>query len=257
MTKLKLALAPFLVSQANSFHQAKYQRTMAPLGLLYLASHLEKLELPIEILIHDNLDDIIHFKPDIVGIASVSENFHQTQNFAKKLKNSFNPFIILGGAHFTSLPTFLPECFDAGVVGEGEIILENIIRQFLKCSIGVESIREIPGVVTRKENQLYYPGPQASIKNLNEIALPNRKKWIKSLGVPHIMSSRGCIYHCFFCSEPTLFKSYREISAEKIVEEIEDILLHYPQTQHIRFYDDIFTINRKRFQKFCELIQQK
>jgi len=255
MKPLRIALIPMLLSETRDLYQSHYQRYMTPLAPIALASYLESLELPLEILVHDKLENVLQFQPDLVGISAVSENFGFAQKIAQTLKEKINPFIIIGGPHITAWPQFLPDCFDLGVIGEGEKTLEEIVKLFLQEGPQKTLYKNIPGLVMKTEDKIFISPGRSQIENLNELPIPQRKRWVKHLGVPHIMTTRGCVYRCSFCAEPSLFKKYREFSPGHIVEEIESILQDYPETKHIRFYDDIFTVNRKRLQQLVELAQ--
>ncbi len=257
MKSLKVAIVPMLLPKNQSVFQTGYQRFMVPLGPLYLASYLESLHLPIDILVHDQIETVLNFKPDVVGFSCVSENFGYAQSIAIQLKKKMSPFTLIGGPHFTSLPRFLPDCFDVGVVGEGEIALAKIIQVFLQKDISKKHLKKIPGLVMKEEGQIIHQGRAVQVEDLNSLPLPNRKQWVYNLGVPHIMTTRGCVYRCFFCAEPTIFKSFRASSALRIVEEIENILINFPNTKHIRFYDDIFPVNKKRMRELCNLFIEK
>lgn len=258
MSHLKIAFIPMLHSQKRPLFQAAYQRFMVPLAPLNLASYLEASNLPLEILIHDDVETILNYKPDIIAISSVSENFGHAQHTAKILKTHYNPFIIVGGPHFTSFPYFLPECFDAGGIGEGEEIMKGLIEAYLQSDLNTNSLEKVNGIVFRKnDGKLHFTPPVKGIENLDSLPIPQREKWVKHLGVPHIMTTRGCVYRCFFCAEPVIFKKYRENSAERITNEVECLLKHYPDTKHIRFFDDIFPVNRKRLRQLAELFEKK
>lgn len=257
MTSLRIAIIPALLSEDRSQFQATYQRFMVPLGPLYLASYLSSLDLPLEILVHDQLKEVLKFKPQIVGISCVSENFGFAQELAQKIKAETGAFIVLGGPHITCLPHFLPHCFDLGVIGDGELVLEQIVRAYLKDGKDSKAFQNIPGVVWREgEDVKICPGRQ-SIQNLDALPPLNRRRWVEHIGVPHLMTTRGCVYRCFFCAEPEIFKSFHQASPAKVVLEIEEILTQFPERNHIRIYDDIFPVNKKRLREIVELIEEK
>lgn len=248
---------PMLLTHDRSSYQAAYQRFMIPLGPICLASYIDSLNLPIKIIVHDDLETVLKFKPDIIGLSCVSENFGFAQRSAQKIKEKSKSFIIIGGPHFTSLPTFLPDCFDAGVIGEGEIALEQIIKSFIEKGVSKESIKDIPGVVLKIDNNLISNPRSPQIKNLDSLPIPNRRKWAKEIGVAHMVTTRGCVYRCFFCAEPVIYSSFRAFSASRVVKEIENILENFPNVNHIRFYDDIFPVNKARMREICDLIEKK
>lgn len=89
---------------------------LPPLGLAYIASYLQKHSSSVKVRVFINSNDIIGrlqgWKPDIVGISSVTQNFNLAINLGKEIKSRFNVPIIVGGHHITALPHTLPDCFD-------------------------------------------------------------------------------------------------------------------------------------------------
>jgi len=257
MSRLKVAIVPMLLTEDRSLYQATYQRFMVPLGPIALASYLESLDLPLEILVHDHIETILRFKPDVVGLSSVSENFGYAQQVARLLKEKANPFILVGGPHFTSLPEFLPECFDLGVVGEGEKTFEQVLRILLSEGHSKKHFMNIPGVVFKDDGKTIATGKAPQVQNLDALPLPDRKRWVNAQGVPHIMTTRGCVYRCFFCAEPSIFKGFRQASPARILREVEFLSEQFPAVSHIRFYDDIFPVNKKRLRELCQLFEER
>ena len=69
------------------------------------------------------------------------------------------------------------------------------------------------------------------------------------------MSSRGCPFECEFCSNLVFGQSYRERSAENVVDEIEEALaLGY---ERVSFADDVFTLNARRVLAICAEIRRR
>ena len=70
-----------------------------------------------------------------------------------------------------------------------------------------------------------------------------------------VMSTRGCPYHCEFCSNVVFGGSYRERSPKNVVDEIELALgLGYDR---ISFADDVFTMKPSRVIEICKEIQSR
>jgi anaerobic magnesium-protoporphyrin IX monomethyl ester cyclase len=70
-----------------------------------------------------------------------------------------------------------------------------------------------------------------------------------------VMSTRGCPFHCEFCSNVVFGGSYRERSPENVVDEIEEALaLGYDR---IAFADDVFTLNRRQVMAVCTEIKKR
>jgi len=69
------------------------------------------------------------------------------------------------------------------------------------------------------------------------------------------MSTRGCPYRCEFCSNVVFGGSYRERSAQNVVDEIEAALaLGYDR---ISFADDVFTMKKDRVVRVCQEIRRR
>ena len=71
-----------------------------------------------------------------------------------------------------------------------------------------------------------------------------------------MLTSRGCPYKCIFCSKSVFGSKLRCKSPEKIVDEIE-YLKEYYKIKEIAFYDDIFTINKKRTLQFIKELEKR
>jgi anaerobic magnesium-protoporphyrin IX monomethyl ester cyclase len=70
-----------------------------------------------------------------------------------------------------------------------------------------------------------------------------------------VMSTRGCPFHCEFCSNVIYGGTYRERSPSNVVDEIEKALaLGYDR---ISFADDVFTLNGRRVVEICHEIRRR
>ena len=129
-----------------------------PLGLLYLASSLEKEGHKVHIIdgepnllsVSQIVSRIIEINPDVVGISSTTPEFHLAKEIAKQIK-AFNSNIItiIGGAHVSALPDeSLNEDIDYIVVGEGEHSIVRILKdkpkeRIIKSPI-IENLDSLP-----------------------------------------------------------------------------------------------------------------
>ena len=69
------------------------------------------------------------------------------------------------------------------------------------------------------------------------------------------MSTRGCPFRCEFCSNVVFGGSFRERSADNVVDEVEEALrLGY---ERISFADDVFTMNKERVVGICREIRRR
>src|SRR3989338_5093239 len=188
---MKLLLAE-AVNEASAI-QTKY----ASLGLGYLVACLQdklKRNLIIKIAGADTIAEINNFKPDVVGLSSVSQNFSR----AKKIAAYCQPKgikVIIGKSHITALPMSLDKNMDVGIIGEGEETFSEIILLLLENKFIKEELYKIKGIVFHDSDRIVRTAERALIENLDSLPFPDRR----SLGLKpgdnfYLFSSRGCPY---------------------------------------------------------------
>jgi magnesium-protoporphyrin IX monomethyl ester (oxidative) cyclase len=192
----------------------------------------------------------------VVGLSCVSQNFGHAQSHARRLKEETGCFVLLGGPHITNMPNEFPECFDLGFIGEGEVSLTQVLSKFLEEGLTHKGLESIRGLIFHKEGKLINTGYPDRVEDMDDLPIPNRKKWVRSLGMTHMMTTRGCPYRCFFCDSPYVFKGFRGNSAEYVANEIRQLKSEFPETKYIRFYDDIFVVDRKRLRELVAIFKK-
>ena len=71
----------------------------------------------------------------------------------------------------------------------------------------------------------------------------------------NLVTTRGCPYHCNWCSKPIWGQRYNARSAENVVEEMVQVRDAYG-IDHIWFADDIFGLKPGWIQRFAELVEE-
>lgn len=245
-----------------------------PLGILYVAGVIEEAgihEASIIDCVAEGLDDdqlekrIRGVNPDVVGIEAITFSIVDAYNTARLVK-SIDPSItiVMGGPHVNLFPEetlFLPE-IDYLLLGEGE----NNINPFLDAVERKRNLFSIPGIVYRDSEEIIRYGPQNPlIEDLDSIPPPprhllNNELYSSVLGkgtrLTTIMSSRGCPAKCTFCDRPHLGKKFRCRSAVNVVDEMQTCLERFGIDEFF-FYDDTFTIDRKRVLDVCGTIKER
>ncbi|MBQ6297736.1 MAG: radical SAM protein [Selenomonadaceae bacterium] len=139
-------------------------------------------------------------------------------------RTDFDLIIIAGGPCATFNPEPLSEIFDAFVIGEGEIILPNVIdaiisNENLPRIKKLEKLAEIPGVYVPK-----FPKKIISrqwVKNLDEF--PAHSTILTDdaeFNMYLIETARGCGRHCRFCMAGYCFRKPRNRSLDVLKQEI-------------------------------------
>jgi anaerobic magnesium-protoporphyrin IX monomethyl ester cyclase len=231
-----------------------------PLGLGYIASYLIKyhgadrvkiVERPFE---YDIKKLIKKYKPDIVGISNTTQEYNTACKLAEEIKKiDKNILVVTGGHHISALPKTLSKDIDIGVIGEGEETFTEIVKAHEKGDIS--ELDKIKGIVYWKNNQLSMTEKRRLIQPLDKIPFPARNL-MKIGNYTHMLSSRGCPYHCIYCSSSKFWSSCRFHSPEYVVEEIKEIIYKFG-VRSIHFTDDLFIAQKKRVEQISKLIKDE
>lgn len=231
------------------------QTSNPPMGLLYIAAYLEKKGISVRLIdphperlsLKDVLKEIKKEKPMVIGISSMTPGIRTAVRLAEAIRKNFGKklYIGIGGIHPSVDFTFINRypVFDFQVIGEGEITFYEVVK----------------GILKGKKPKKIYQGKL--IENLDDLPFPARHLLKGDYFCPHdksqaldpevtIISSRGCPFHCIFCSKPSFRNMYRYRSAKNIVDEMEET---YPLCKgKYSFVDDTMGTNREKAIEFCD-----
>lgn len=245
---------------------------MPPLGILSIAAWLEKHGIDVEIIdgyasreSHEVMvAKIIASGCSAVGFSCTTSSFPETNRIAAMLKEKAPDIVtILGGAHACTIGAALLDSYpalDYLVIGEGENSMLELVRS------GFGMVKNIPGIAYRGDDGAgVCSGQRELIKDLDTLPfpayhlLPNFPRLYKLplFSYPKspntsIISSRGCPYSCSYCDRSVFSSGFRFNSPEYILEHVTMLHKNYG-IRHVFFYDDLFTFDRKRVARFCEL----
>ena len=208
-----------------------------PLGLMYIAAVLEKRSIKVKIvdlsfIPKDKWSDAIGHA-DIYGMTVFSASLHIAKEIYSIVKK-INPkcTVVVGGPHPTALPYDTFKYFDYVVTGEGEYSFFKELKDVI--------------VMPQIENLDNLPLPARHLVNINDY---HRK--ICGRQATSMVTARGCPYQCAFCCKDVFGSRVRYFSISKVIEEIKSIIDNYAISAFI-FYDDTFTIDKKRLSALCE-----
>lgn len=162
--------------------------------------------------------------------------------------------IVVGGISPSIDPGYALECsgIDYVIRGPGEKALSALVSgQDPRC---------IPGVVSREFDN----GRAEGVDNLDSLPLPARHllpmdlylkqsgRGRRDLRTVSVLTSRGCPFHCGFCSIQHIYgHRWQGRSAENVLQEIRFCIETYG-AQHIEFEDDNLTLDRSRAEAICD-----
>ena len=127
----------------------KIEESFPHLGFGYLSSYLKQnsnLTIEIKVVTDDVEKNLMEFKPDLIGLSSVSQNYGLALKVSSVCKKISKAPVIIGGVHITMLPDSLSRDMDVGVIGEGE-------ETFLEIVTLVHKKKRIKGFRFRKDKR--------------------------------------------------------------------------------------------------------
>lgn len=220
---MKIIVVEPMGSRENVF--AKYM-DLPLLGPLYIAAALRDCGFSVQVLNENILGRAVSMREidaDVICVSMITPTAIRGYEILREFK-ALRPegFAVAGGFH----PSFLPEealrYADCVVVGEGEQVIAQVIKERQK---GV-----VQGVPSRDLDEL--PFPDLSLLTGSE-----------RLKVHPLLTSRGCPFDCTFCAVTKMFgRRYKMHSVERVLEELGRV----PASRFVFFYDDNFTANPNR-----------
>ena len=242
-----------------------------PIGLAYLAAVIEKAGYELALIDCQALEidhkmlgaKFASFKPDVVGVTSVTPFIHSTLLAARVAKeNCPNTPVVLGGPHATFMDSQIlsehPEV-DIVVRGEGEVTFLDLLLNLF----GSGNLDDVSGISFRKNGQVVRTPNRPFIQNLDELPYPayhyfalNKYQFFGRRILP-ILTSRGCPFQCSYCvSSRMVGAAFRARDPNKVVDELE-WLKNEQKAGTFSFYDDAFTYDQKRAIAICEEIKKR
>jgi anaerobic magnesium-protoporphyrin IX monomethyl ester cyclase len=272
--KVALILPPITLEERYNKAVARMAGTLPPLGLLSIATLLKKEGHEVIVLdgslfsFNEIMAEVERFSPSVIGITAMTLMWPKVRFLSMELKKKWpDTNIIIGGVHATILKekalAEMPH-IDAVAWGEGEFSMIEYIKSIGKS----DRASPIDGIAYRRiDGSIAIGKDRKPIENLDALPIPDRTfvpvaKYVaafeqyKKLPVTNIITTRGCPFKCIFCLPDLLGKGVRYRSADKVIEEIEYLLCEFG-IKDVAFWDDTFTVNKKRVFDICRLIKEK
>lgn len=245
-----------------------------PLGLAYCAAVLEKEGIRTE-LFDCSVDKrallprIAEARPPIIGITASTPVFERAAAIARGIRERLpGSVIVIGGAHVTAAwrEALAEGVFDAGVIGEGEITLLELVRHIR--SRGLTGLEAVRGVVFRDGNRVAAAPAREFIRDLDTLPYPARHLLphparyhptpasYRRLPLGIMITSRGCPQRCTFCDRAIFGNTYRSRSAANVLDEVDELLGRYG-CREVRFFDDCFALDKKRVSEICAGLRKR
>ena len=242
-----------------------------PLGLAYLGAVAEQaghsvtvIDCQGERLNYESFRQRIAGVPsDVVGVTSTTLLYNSAKTIMEVAKEVHpNAINMIGGSHVSFWDeNALKEtkAFDLIVRKEGELTFLELLDR-IQANKGFE---DVLGTTVRTKNGIQRNEDRPFLHDLD--SLPSPAYHLLPLDSYHrmgktifpIVTSRGCVQWCDFCSTVRMFgRGYRVRSPKKVVDDMEMLHGKYGESQ-FTFYDDAFTINRNHTLEMCADIKAR
>jgi len=229
---------------------SEVQQRWPNLGLGYLASALRPhFDVEIKIVSSNIPKAIKSFRPDIVGITSVSQNYNYAKSYAVIAKQAGLP-VIIGGMHISALPYSMTKDMDIAVIGEGERTIVEVIDR-LTSPKGIKDLSDVKGIAFRVNDHSFFTEPRPLIEPLDHIGRPARDL-LTIRTQSSLFSSRGCPYRCTFCASSRYWQAVRFFSASYVCYELMEMI--GMGVKRMNFYDDLMIADFPRLVQLHDYI---
>lgn len=213
---------------------------------------------------------IKNLKTELLGISLRSSSYKTAVTVINRVREELKGIkIMIGGTHAILSPEDCIELADIVFLGEGEYPLLNLLKNY-PCE--PSKVREISGLWIKSDGQVYknQMNELIDIDKLPVIDYSNNNKWyiendtlkegdpIVENAVGEIFSSRGCPYHCTYCTNNVLRSIMHEgtfvrlKSVDNVIKDIYNLKKCFKNLKKIVFSDEVFAFNKKWTLEFCE-----
>ncbi len=243
------------------------ERVFVNLGILKVASVLEKAGYPIEMLDLSGIenfeeairDHVRTSKAEMYGITSTTPQMPATAKLARAIRQEQpQARIILGGPHVTLVHSaFKKESIEA-YHGRASKAMEQILQLFDVAVVG-DGEEAIFEAVSEKPSKIVDANDRTSrlfLNNQRLEALPFPARHMVDMSSYHysiegfpatsLIAQLGCPFECGFCGgrQSPMLRVVRTRSSENIIQELRHIHTTYGHTGFM-FYDDELNVNPK------------
>ncbi len=261
--------------------QLRIGQPYPPLGTLYAASVL--LQAGKDICFYDitfakNPDTILTVlqkeKPSILIIYDDEFSFISKMCLASMRSSAFRmiqlgkdmgcKIIVYSADAMCDYSVYLNQGADFVIFGEGEITLKELVCQLLE---GVNTFEVINGIFWNKNGQIIKNKPRELLSDPDILPFPAwhlvdidlyRTVWKKKNGffTLNMVTTRGCPYHCVWCSKPVYGNHFNSRSPENVINEMQFLKENY-FPDRIWFADDIFGLKPGWIEEFGRRVAER
>ncbi|RPI11138.1 MAG: radical SAM protein, partial [Acidobacteriales bacterium] len=200
---------------------------------------------------------------DVIGVTSTTLLYNSAKTIMETAREVHpNAITMIGGSHVSFWDENAlneTKALDVIVRKEGENtfleLLQRIEAQKSYSNVLGTTVRTKEGIVRNQDRPFLHDLDSLPSPAYHLLPLESYHRMGKTI-FP-IVTSRGCVQWCDFCSTVRMFgRGYRVRSPKKVVDDMEALHNKYGESQ-FTFYDDAFTINRNHTLEMCADIKAR
>lgn len=268
MTDLLLTHGYFLASDPR---ERELMRPFPPLGIQYLVAWLRQNGFPttewwdptfeagpaaFPLALGDHDPRVVGFYGHTITRSTVRGMVAQARAGGRR--------VIAGGPDpVQSLDAWFDMGVEVVVLGEGEETLVELMEHLRhnRWAWDLDTLGSIRGIAFRPRDRVVRTPPRPLLRPLDRLPWPHRERadldayfqaWRERHGQTalSLTTSRGCPYHCTWCSKQVYGDSFRRREVDAVIDEVLHLRRAFAPDQ-LWFVDDMFTINRRWVHRFC------
>jgi radical SAM superfamily enzyme YgiQ (UPF0313 family) len=238
--------------------ELQIMKPYAPLGILYLCSHLRQQGFEVEIFdtTFSSREALFQHlrceKPSVLGIYANLMTRGNVIQILRVAREAGWTTIVGGPEPGAYALEYLQSGANFVVSGEGELTMQELLEALQQRT--TTAWKNIAGLSwLDEEGQLHQTPPRDQIANLDAQPWPARQAidlsrylttWRNAHGKSSInfITARGCPYKCRWCSHQVYGQTHRRRNPLLVVDEVEWLLRQYTPDM-VWVSDDVFTIN--------------
>jgi len=203
------------------------------------------------------IERILDFQPQIVGFSVWETTEYFSLKMAEMIKKKNKDIVIVCGGPtcvYFGRKVIENPYVDIVVSGEGEEVLAEVAEAYRERG----SVDFLSGCLIRKNDQIIDCGSRQDIRDLDSLPYPDfsdfpLNKYLFKNHLP-ISFSRGCAWHCTYCSTRFRWARLRIRKAGMIYKEIVQALKEYADLKRFEVCDPAVNQDLNLVSELCDLI---
>ncbi|HEV2429509.1 MAG TPA: radical SAM protein, partial [Thermoplasmata archaeon] len=250
--------------------ERKFVEAYPSLGLLSLAGYLRARGADVEVVdltfardLRPLRSRLARFRPAIVGVHTKTLTKPRALAIASIARGSGAVTVAGGPDSASRTAAYLESGFDLVALGEGEATLEEIVARTRRGA----PLEGTPGTAILRDRQVVRAPSRPFLRSLDELPMPAwdlldlegyLARWERRTGERRmaVLTSRGCPFDCSWCSKPTFGRTFRQRSADRVIEELRALKERY-RVDYVRFCDDVFGIQRSWLEQLLGRLEEE